>query len=250
MNNNDKTHPLCLLIGGSSEIGVAIAYEFATIGYDIVLAGRDLESINIISKDIAIRFGVKTYTHFVDILSIPSQQGLISALPEIPEVVIFSIGILGNQEQAQIDFEHAKQIIDINFTYPIFLLNYFANEFEKRKFGSLIGISSVAGDRGRKSNYIYGASKAAFTAYLSGLRNRLSKSNIHILTVKPGFVATKMTSHLNLPSKFTITAEQVAKDTIKAFKRKKDIIYSSSVYKIIMFVVKHIPERIFKKLSI
>jgi hypothetical protein len=250
MNKSERINPLCLLLGGSSEIGVAISNEFASLGYEVILAGRDLDSIKLIADDISIRYGTKTSYMFLDLLDIDSQQTLINSLPRLPNVVIYSIGLLGNQQQAQNDFNHAKLIIDVNFTYSIYLLNHFANEFEKNKSGCIIGISSVAGDRGRKSNYFYGASKSAFTNYLSGLRNRLAIYGVQIMTIKPGFVYTKMTSHLNLPPKFTTTPTIVAKDTIKAFKKKKDVVYSSSIYKLIMFLVKHIPERIFKKLNI
>ena len=95
----------------------------------------------------------------------------------------------------------SRKIIDTNYTGIMILFNIIANDFERRKRGFMIGISSVAGDRGRKKNYIYGSSKSALTAYLSGLRNRLNSANVHVLTVKPGFVATKMTKNITLPKK-------------------------------------------------
>ena len=121
---------------------------------------------------------------------------------------------------------------------------------EKNKNGFIVGVSSVAGDRGRKANYIYGSSKAAFSAYLSGLRNRLFESKIQVLTVKPGFVATKMTDGLDLPEKLTAQPEEVAKDIFVAQQKGKDILYTKGIWRLIMLIIKHIPEFIFKKLSI
>lgn len=114
----------------------------------------------------------------------------------------------------------------------------------------IAGISSVAGDRGRASNYIYGSAKAGFSAYLSGLRNRLAKCGVNVLTIKPGFVATKMTSGLYLPPKLTVMPEQVANDIFKAQQSKKSILYTKKLWFFIMLIIKHIPEFIFKKMSI
>ena len=114
----------------------------------------------------------------------------------------------------------------------------------------MIGISSVAGERGRAKNYVYGSSKAGFTAFLSGMRNRLAKKGVHVVTVLPGFVETKMTSSLNLPMLLTVTPERVAKRIFHAFKNKKNIIYVKSIWMIIMIIIKLIPEKIFKKLTL
>ena len=113
-----------------------------------------------------------------------------------------------------------------------------------------MGISSVAGDRGRKTNYIYGSSKAAFSAYLGGLRNRLDSSGVSVLTVKPGFVATKMTQDLDLPEKLTAQPNDVAEDIFNAQQKKRNILYTKAIWQLIMLIIKHIPEFIFKKLSI
>jgi len=164
--------------------------------------------------------------------------------------VIAVAGYLGDQEKAEINFTEAKKIIDTNYTGYVSILNIISNDFEKRENGFIIGISSVAGDRGRKSNYYYGSSKAAFTTYLSGLRNKLFNRGIKILTVKPGFVKTKMISDIKTSALLTATPKEVAEDIYKAFVKNKDVIYTKWFWKYIMLIIKHIPEMIFKKLSI
>jgi short-subunit dehydrogenase len=114
----------------------------------------------------------------------------------------------------------------------------------------MIGISSVAGERGRQSNYIYGSAKGALSLYLSGLRNRLSRRSVHVMTVLPGFINTKMTAHLDLPEKLTARPEDVARDVYQAYIKNKNIVYSRWFWKWIMWVIKVIPENIFKKLNL
>ena len=157
---------------------------------------------------------------------------------------------MGDQQRAQKDFKEAKKIIDTNYTGIVSIFNIIANVFEKRKSGFIVGISSVAGDRGRKSNYIYGSAKAALTAYLSGLRNRLYGSKVHVMTVKPGFVDTKMTKGMDLPEKLTAKPKEVAKDIYIAQQKGKDILYTKWIWKWIMLIIKIIPEWKFKGMSI
>jgi len=140
--------------------------------------------------------------------------------------------------------------MDTNYTGVVSLFNIIANDFEKRKSGFIVGISSVAGDRGRKSNYIYGSAKAAFTAYLSGLRNRLYDAQVHVLTVKPGFVSTKMTEGMDLPEKLTAQPEEVAEDIYKAQQKGKNVLYTKWIWRWMMLIIRSIPEFQFKKMSI
>ena len=130
------------------------------------------------------------------------------------------------------------------------MLNIFANYFEKKGEGFIACVSSVAGDRGRKNNYTYGSAKAALTTYLSGLRNRLSSKNVHVMTVKPGYVKTKMTKDLNIPNILKVSPNYVAKKIYKMQQRKREIIYIPRFWSLIMILVKLVPERIFKKLNI
>src|SRR5690606_21774140 len=137
-------------------------------------------------------------------------SSFIGSFTNFPAISVCVFGYLGEQSVAQNDFAEAQRIISTNFTGAVSVLNLIGSLYESRKSGTIVGISSVAGERGRQSNYIYGSSKAAFTAYLSGMRNRLFKSNVHVVTVKPGFVETKMTHELDLPPLLTAKPSQVA----------------------------------------
>jgi short-subunit dehydrogenase len=159
-------------------------------------------------------------------------------------------GYLGNQEIAQTDFVEAEKILAINYIGVVLILNIIANDFEARRAGSIIGIGSVAGDRGRQSNYIYGSAKAGFAAYLSGLRNRLTQSGVQVMTVKPGFARTKMTKGLKLPPIITATPEQIANDIYRAHRAGRDVLYTRWMWQFIMSIIRHIPEFIFKRLSL
>jgi len=125
-----------------------------------------------------------------------------------------------------------------------------ANDFERRKKGVIVGISSVAGERGRQSNYIYGSAKAGFTAYLAGLRNRLFHHGVHVVTVKPGFVKTRMIENLSTPGPLTASPKNVATSVLRAIKKKKDIIYVLSIWSVVMLMIRMIPESIFKRLKL
>jgi short-subunit dehydrogenase len=157
---------------------------------------------------------------------------------------------MGKQAENERDVQAAAQVMRSNFEGPTSILAVLANRFEQRGSGTLVGISSVAGERGRATNYVYGSAKAGFTAFLSGLRNRLAKNGVHVVTVLPGFVATKMTEGMDLPTRLTAQPEEVAKAVFKAVKRTKNTIYVKSMWWMIMVIIRLIPERLFKGLNI
>lgn len=239
-----------LIIGAKSDIAKAVVKKYAANGYNLYLAARNSGELLNFANDIKIRNQKEVICLEFDVLDYTSHQTFYNTLAIKPTGVISVVGYLGEQEKAQNDFEEAQKIIDTNYTGVVSILNIVANDFEKNKNGFIVGISSVAGDRGRKSNFIYGAAKAAFTTYLSGLRNRLYNSNVHVMTVKPGFVATKMTESLNLPKKLTAQPEEVANDIFKAQQKGKNILYTKWFWRWIMLIIKNIPEFQFKKMSI
>jgi len=160
-------------------------------------------------------------------------------------------GYLGDgTEEGLYDNKNTQRIIDINYSKLVPVMNYFAQKFESRRSGTIIGLSSVAGERGRQSNFIYGSAKAAFTAYLSGLRNYLFEKKVHVMTVKPGFMATKMTEGLPLNPKLTATPKQAAECIYSAFKKQRNVIYVLPIWSVIMLIIRNIPEFIFKKLKL
>ncbi len=239
-----------LLIGATSDIGISIAYKFAEHGYDIQLAARNMTFIESEKINIEKHYGVRVSIHELDILKIQSHEKFLRSLNQMPEVAVSAVGYLKIQKESELNSEISVKIFRTNFEGPANIFGLLANYFEKRGSGTLIGISSVAGERGRGSNYIYGSSKAGFTAFLSGLRNRLSSKNVHVMTVLPGFVKTKMTSKITSPKPFSAKPDDVSKAVFNGFKKKKNIIYVLPIWKFIMLIIKSIPEFIFKKLSL
>jgi len=239
-----------LIIGAKSDIAIAVARKYAEKGYNLYLAARQANELEAIAKDIILRTQQTVTCIEFDVLDYPTHQAFYDALPEKPVGVISAVGYLGTQDSAQNDFALAQKIIDTNYTGVVSILNIIANDFEQKKAGFIVGISSVAGDRGRKSNYIYGSAKAALSTYLSGLRNRLYTANVHVLTVKPGFVATKMTAGMDLPTKLTAQPEQVADAIFKAQQKHQNVLYTLWLWKWIMLIIKHIPEWKFREMSI
>ena len=239
-----------LIVGAKSDIAKAVAREYALNGYNLILSGRKIEELSGFASDLHIRHGKKVVLKELDLVDFSSHKAFYDDLNEKPAGVIVVAGYMSDQSKAQEDWAEVITMINVNYTGAVSILNTIANDFEDRKNGFIIGVSSVAGDRGRKANYIYGSAKAGFSAYLSGLRNRLFGSEVHVLTVKPGFVATKMTEGLDLPAKLTAQPEEVARDVFNAQQKGKDVLYTKGIWRLIMLIIKHIPESIFKKMSI
>ncbi len=167
------------------------------------------------------------------------------------DLLFCATGYLGEgTEEGLYDNKNTEKIIDINYAKLVPVLNFFAEKMERQRSGNMIVLSSVAGDRGRQSNFIYGSAKAGLTAYLSGLRNYLYDKKVHVMTVKPGFMDTKMTEGLPLNPKLTATPKQAAESIYKAYKSQKNVAYVLPIWSIIMLVIKNIPEFIFKKLKL
>jgi len=242
--------PTLLILGAGSDMAVAIARKFASEKYDIQLAGRNTAALIPQQQDLQVRYGVKATTHVFDAADYQSHAAFYNSLPVPPDITICVFGYLGDQEKAQQNWQEAATIINSNYTGAVSILNIVAESYAARKQGTIVGISSVAGERGRQSNYIYGSAKAGFTAYLSGLRNRLFRSGVHVMSVQPGFVNTRMTQHLTLPPLLTAQPEAVATAVFKAVNRKKNVLYVKWHWRYIMLIIKLIPEGIFKKLSL
>jgi len=239
-----------LILGARSDIARAVSHMFARKGFNLCLAARRYEEADRDAKDLEIRYRISVMTREFDALDFEGHESWYTALPGKPLGVLCAVGYLGNQKKGETDLTEAKKIMETNYLGCVSILNVIANDFEEKKAGFIIGISSVAGDRGRQSNYLYGSSKAAFTAYLAGLRNRLCRVNVRVITVKPGFVRTGMTEDLELPAMLTSSPEEVARDILSAFEKEKDVIYTKWYWKYIMAVIKIIPEKIFKKLNL
>jgi NAD(P)-dependent dehydrogenase (short-subunit alcohol dehydrogenase family) len=247
MTAPDKT---LLVLGGTSDIGRATAMAFAEHGWTVQLAGREEEALRREADDIAVRSGAKVSTHRFDALDTAAFSVFVDGLPVLPNTVLCVLGVLGDQHRAESDVDHARLIIRSNYEAPLLILAEFANRFSARGSGTIIGVSSVAGDRGRASNYVYGSAKAGFTAFLSGLRNRLAKRGVHVVTVKPGFVRTRMTQGLTLPAPLVADPNELGERIRQAAVNRRNIIHSQFVWWPVMAIIHAIPETIFKRLSL
>lgn len=239
-----------LILGAHSDIGRALSRIYAQKGFDLFLAARKSDRLAADVSDLEVRYQARATAVEFDAAQLETHAAFFDSLDPKPSVVISVVGYLGEQENTQVDAEDAQRTLITNFNGCVSILDIAANAMEKEGKGTIIGISSVAGERGRASNYHYGSAKAGFTAYLSGLRNRLAKKGVHVLTVKPGFVDTKMTEGMDLPGPITAKPDKVAKDIFKASKKQKNVLYTLWMWKWIMMIIRNIPEFIFKKMSL
>jgi short-subunit dehydrogenase len=239
-----------LIIGGRSDIGLALAHRFAQAGHPVQLAARNAAALAPDKADIEVRQGVTVTLHELDILVPASFACFVDSLPILPSVAICVVGLLGDQAVSEENLDAAAETMRSNFEGPALLTGLLANAFEQRGGGTIVGISSVAGERGRKSNYVYGSAKAGYTAFLSGLRNRLAGKGVHVVTVLPGFVETRMTKGMDLPKRLTASPREVAETIYRAVVKGRDVVYVKPVWWVVMSIIRAIPERVFKGLSI
>lgn len=236
-----------LILGGRSDIGLAIARRFAAAGHPIQLAARAPDRLEDDAADLRLRHGVEVTLIGCDLLDTAATEAMIEALDPLPGIAVCAVGLLGDQAQGEREADAAIAVMRTNFEAPALAMGWLANRFAARGSGTLVGISSVAGERGRASNYIYGAAKAGFTAYLSGLRNRLAGQGVQVITVLPGFVATRMVAGRDLPPRLTATPEEVASAVAQAVARGRHVIHVRRIWGPIMAVVRALPETVFMR---
>lgn len=239
------------VLGATSAIARAAAIEFGNRGYNVLLAARDQEENEIIANDISLRCGVEAHALPFDALDFDGHQRFFDACIEAAgdslDGVLLGFGYMDEQAEAQEDFDSARRTIDVNYTAAVSLLEIFAKYFEQHRRGFIAAVSSVAGDRGRQSNYTYGSSKAALTTYLAGLRNRLYHAGVPVTTIKPGFVDTKMT--FGRPGLFLVASpEKAGAGIYKAIAKRKNTVYVPFFWRFIMLIIQHVPEWQFKKM--
>jgi decaprenylphospho-beta-D-erythro-pentofuranosid-2-ulose 2-reductase len=242
-----------IILGAASGIGRAVADELAQRGYDLVLAGRDAEELAAIAGDLLLRHGVETHCQALDALALETHAAFVEACRlasrDSLAGAVVCFGYLGDQSIAQTDPMETKRILDTNLLGAASVLGVLANHFEAKRRGFLCAISSVAGDRGRQSNYVYGAAKAGLTVFLGGLRNRLFRSGVRVITVKAGFVDTAMT--YGRPGMFLVASpREAARRIVKAVLRGQDECYVPSFWRPVMFLIRSVPEWIFKRMRI
>jgi decaprenylphospho-beta-D-erythro-pentofuranosid-2-ulose 2-reductase len=241
-----------LVLGATSGIAEACVRLWANRGDHLFLVARNAGRLSAVAADARTRGAAFVDTavadldrteHHADLLAhtINSLGGL--------DVAYVALGVLGEQQKAQRNFHDAAQIIHTNFTAPVSLLTWLSNYCSQRHAGTIAVLSSVAGERGRKSNYVYGSSKAGLTAFVDGLRNRIDREGVRVMTIKPGPVKTSMTEGMKGQERFA-DVNKVATTIVKAIDRGDDVVYVPGQWRLIMAVIRAIPEHVFKKLNL
>jgi len=241
-----------MIIGATSAIAQATARLYAAEGAALFLAARDPEKLDVVAADLKIRGARQVATRPMDVLDYDQHAALAGAAEQQLgglDVVLIAHGTLPDQRACQADFELARRELEVNSLSVISLLTHLANHFQAQGTGTLAVISSVAGDRGRQSNYLYGTAKGMVSLFLQGLRNRLQRSGVQVITIKPGFVDTPMTRAFDKGALW-VSPERVARDIYKAIEKGRDVVYTPFFWRYIMWIIKLIPEFLFKRLSL
>ena len=241
-----------LIIGGTSAMAEACARLWAQRGDHLFLAARSEGQLQSVVDDLKSRGAQRVGSKVFDANQFEQHAALFADATRFMDgldTVLIAHGTLSDQERAQTDVNYALSEISTNGTSVIALMSVAGEQLALQGRGAIAVISSVAGDRGRQSNYVYGSAKALVSAFASGLRQRLSKKGVHVITVKPGFVDTPMTAHLKKGALWA-KPDQVAKDISQAIDKGRTIVYTPGFWRLIMLIIKHIPEFVFIKLSL
>lgn len=240
-----------IILGATSSMARAFAREMAETGASLVLAARDLDEAKRMVPDLTARGAEDARAMRFDARDPASFKPIVDRVEAEPGEINVAVFVGSMPSQAEIDADPGliERVTIDNFTGPAQFLARVVPVMEARASGNVVGVSSVAGDRGRIGNYVYGAAKAGFSTYLSGLRNRLTRAGGHVVTVKPGFTDTSMT--WGVEGMFLVASpEKVARDIARAVRKRRNVIYTPGFWWAIMTVIKLIPEAVFKKLSI
>ena len=241
-----------LVIGATSAIARATARLWAAQGHQLYLLGRDEQRLQAIAADLKVRGAASAQYALLDVNDFAHHAAVLdAAIAKLGglDIALLAHGTLGLQRNCEDDFDTTLMELNTNLISVVSLLTHLANCLEDQQHGTLAVISSVAGDRGRQSNYVYGTAKGAVTIFTQGLRNRLHKSGVQVLTIKPGFVDTPMTAQFN-KGPLWATPERVALVIQDAVEKRRDVVYAPSFWWAIMVVIRLIPERLFKKLKL
>lgn len=271
-----------LVLGATSDIARSVAREYARRGRDLYLAAREPERLRELAAELSTGHGVAVRTLPFEVRRVGDHAAFFASLDPAPVGVVCLVGTMGRGPAPPEDPDDLREVVEVNYLGPAAILEAVAEAWSGRMGDSgeagkgsdeardrgtgdaegaggvspetsrpfIVGVSSVAGERGRRSNYPYGSAKAGFTAYLSGLRQRLHSHGIHVLTVKPGFVRTRMTAHMDLSPLLTAEPEEVARALVRAQEKGKSVVYVRRVWRPVMALIRLLPEGVFKRLSL
>lgn len=244
--------PAVLALGATSAIAESTLRPLAERGARFYLVARNPDKLHAVAADLHTRGASGVATQVMDLNDTCAHPAMLAAAAQslgTIELALLAHGILGDQKEAESSYSAAESIIHTNFLSSVSLITWLANYFEQMGQGTLAVITSVAGDRGRMSNYVYGASKGALSIFLDGVRGRLCRSGVQVLTIKPGFVATPMTSHLAQGPLFA-RPSRVGRGILKAIERRRDVVYLPPFWAAIMLIIRLVPRPIFKKMKV
>jgi decaprenylphospho-beta-D-erythro-pentofuranosid-2-ulose 2-reductase len=245
-----QTQHRVVIFGASSGIGSAVARRFATAGARIVLVGRDRGKLERVAADLEVRGAAKIVSQIADLADVKALPGIAEAAWATfggLDIALVAYGTLPEQAMAQREPGAAASALLLNFTSPTLLCEQLAFRFEAQQSGTLAVITSVAGDRGRQSNYLYGAAKGGLQRYLEGLCHRLVTAGVRVVDIRPGFVSTAMTAHLKQGGLLWAKPDVVARDIMRAIERGGPVLYTPWFWRPIMFVVRNLPRPLFHR---
>jgi len=242
-----------LIVGAGSGIGRAIVRRLAREGFDLVLSGRDADELGVVARDAELRHGISARVLPLDVRDFAAHMAFLGQAREACGGEIHGLvlcqGDMPEPDAARADFAVAKRAIEVNYAASVSLLEEVAQELEARGRGFVCVLSSVAGDRGRPGNYLYGSTKAALNVFMQGLRARLAKAGVGAVTVKPGFVDTGLT--WGRPGMFLVASpERVANDVWRGIARNRAVVYTPGFWALIMAIIRAIPTRVFDRLDL
>jgi len=242
-----------IILGATSGIALEIQRQLALQGHELLLVARSPERLATLQADLTTRGAHQVFTYSADLASIHQHASIFDfarrTFPDF-DTVLLAYGSMHDQRDSEASVDTLLEELHVNFVSATAILTLFAADFERRRTGCLAAITSVAGDRGRRSNYVYGSAKGALALFLQGLRSRLHPAGVRVITIKPGPVQTPMTDHLPNAARFA-DPKQVARDIVRALERRSpDVLYTPKIWRYIMAAVGQIPEGIFKRLSL
>ena len=241
-----------IILGATSGIALEVQRQLARRGCELLLVARSPERLADLQSDLLVRGAKQVSTYSADLASIRQHAAIFEfarhTCPDF-DTVLLAYGSMHDQKDSETSVDVLLEELQVNFVSATAILTLFAADLERRRTGCLAAITSVAGDRGRRSNYVYGSTKGALSLFLQGLRGRLHPAGVRVITIKPGPVQTPMTDHLPNTARFA-DPQQVARDIVRALDRRApDVLYTPRVWRYVMTAVRHIPESVFKRLS-
>jgi decaprenylphospho-beta-D-erythro-pentofuranosid-2-ulose 2-reductase len=241
-----------VILGATSGIALEVQRQLAARGCELLLVARSPQRLAEVQSDLLIRGARQVLTYSANLASVQQHAAVFDFVRHNFgdfDTMLLAYGSMHNQQDSETSVDILMEELQVNFVSATAILTLFAADLERRRTGCIAAITSVAGDRGRRSNYVYGSAKGALSLFLQGLRSRLHPAGVRVITIKPGPVQTPMTDHLPNAGRFA-NPQQVARDIVRALERRSpDVLYTPKIWRYVMTGVRQIPEGIFKRLS-